>query len=89
MTDEPARFPRPRRAESLGRAPDPAEGWYENLYHMLLGSMPFSVVLIDRGLKVASVNRNFLKKIAPQREQYDRQTHARRVSGGDHGVCAA
>ena len=62
MTDEPSRFPRPRRAESLGRAPDPAEGWYENLYHMLLGSMPFSVVLIDRGLKVASVNRNFLEK---------------------------
>jgi len=40
----------------------PSEGWYEKLYHMLLGSIPFSLILIDRGLRVVSANRNFLEK---------------------------
>ena len=39
-----------------------SEGWYEELYHMLLGSLPFSLILIDRGLRVVSANRNFLEK---------------------------
>jgi PAS domain S-box-containing protein len=37
-------------------------GWYEKLYHMLLGSIPFSLLLIDRALRVVSANRNFLEK---------------------------
>jgi PAS domain-containing protein len=40
----------------------PSEGWYEKLYHMLLGSLPFSLMLIDRSLRVVSANRNFLDK---------------------------
>src|SRR3972149_6664358 len=40
----------------------PSEGWYEKLYHMLLGSIPFSLILIDRALRVVSANRNFLEK---------------------------
>src|SRR3990172_13281211 len=43
-------------------APVPSEGWYEKLYHMLLGSIPFSLILIDRALRVVSANRNFLEK---------------------------
>ncbi len=39
-----------------------SEGWYENLYRMLLGNLPFSLVLIDRALRVVSANRNFLEK---------------------------
>src|SRR3972149_3763329 len=38
------------------------EGWYEKLYYMLLGSIPFSLILIDRALRVVSANRNFLEK---------------------------
>ena len=38
------------------------EGWYEKLYHMLLGNIPFSLLLIDRTLRVVSANRNFLFK---------------------------
>ena len=38
------------------------EGWYEKLYHMLLGNIPFSLLLIDPSLRVVSVNRNFLEK---------------------------
>ena len=38
------------------------EGWYEKLYHMLLGSIPFSLLLIDRALRVVSANRNFIEK---------------------------
>ena len=40
----------------------PSEGWYEKLYHMLLGNIPFSLLLIDRTLRVVSANRNFLVK---------------------------
>lgn len=40
----------------------PEEGWYEKLYHMLLGNIPFSLLLIDRALRVVSANRNFLVK---------------------------
>ena len=39
-----------------------SEGWYEKLYHMLLGNIPFSLLLIDRTLRVVSANRNFLLK---------------------------
>jgi PAS domain S-box-containing protein len=39
-----------------------SEGWYEKLYHMLLGNIPFSLILIDPGLRVVSANRNFLEK---------------------------
>jgi PAS domain S-box-containing protein len=38
------------------------EGWYENLYHLLLGSLPFSSLLIDHGLRVVSASRNFYEK---------------------------
>jgi PAS domain S-box-containing protein len=40
----------------------PAEGSYEQLYHMLLESIPSSVLLVDRALRVVSANRNFLEK---------------------------
>lgn len=40
----------------------PSEGWYEKLYYMLLGNIPFSLLLIDRTLRVVSANRNFLVK---------------------------
>jgi PAS domain-containing protein len=40
----------------------PAEKSYEQLYHMLLESIPSSVLLVDRALRVVSVNRNFLEK---------------------------
>ena len=35
---------------------------YEELYEMLLDSIPSSVLLIDKSLSVASANRNFLEK---------------------------
>ena len=38
------------------------EDWYKKLYHMLLGSIPSSLILIDRALRVVSANRNFLEK---------------------------
>lgn len=38
------------------------EGKYENLYHMLLRNIPFSLIFIDRALRVISANRNFLDK---------------------------
>lgn len=38
------------------------EGKYENLYHMLLRNIPFSLIFIDSALRVMSVNRNFLEK---------------------------
>ena len=38
------------------------EGWYEKLYHMLLGNIPFSLILIDPALRVVSANRNFIEK---------------------------
>lgn len=38
------------------------EAWYEKLYHMLLGNIPFSLILIDPALRVVSANRNFMEK---------------------------
>jgi PAS domain S-box-containing protein len=38
------------------------DGWYEKLYHMLLGNIPFSLILIDPSLRVVSANRNFIEK---------------------------
>lgn len=38
------------------------EGRYEKLYHMLWTHIPFSLLLIDRGLRVASANFNFIEK---------------------------
>ena len=29
-----------------------SEGWYEKLYQMLLGNIPFSLILIDPSLRV-------------------------------------
>src|SRR3990170_6179224 len=49
--------PRERRENRGG-----PEGWYEKLYKMLLGSIPFSLILIDRALRVVSANRNFIEK---------------------------
>jgi PAS domain S-box-containing protein len=49
----------------LGAPPPPIgarEGWYEKLYHMLLGNIPFSLILIDSALRVTSANRNFIDK---------------------------
>src|SRR3990167_2871619 len=43
-------------------ASESSEGWFEKLYHMLLESIPFSLLLIDRALRVVSANRNFLEK---------------------------
>ena len=39
-----------------------SEGWYEKLYQMLLGNIPFSLILIDPSLRVVSANRNFIEK---------------------------
>jgi len=54
------------RSRAVERAaapiPVPAEGWYETLYGMLLGSLPYSLLLIDRGLRVESANLNFYEK---------------------------
>jgi PAS domain S-box-containing protein len=36
--------------------------WQGQLYGMLLDSIPSSVLLVDRGLRVISANRNFLEK---------------------------
>ncbi len=38
------------------------EGFYEKLYNMVLGNIPFSLLLFDRSLRVVSANRNFLIK---------------------------
>ena len=40
----------------------PSAEHYEKLYKMLLTSIPSSVLLLDRGLRVISANRNFLQK---------------------------
>lgn len=40
----------------------PTEKWNEKLYDMLLESIPSSVLLVDRSLRVISANRNFLEK---------------------------
>ena len=39
-----------------------SEGQCAKLYRMLLSVIPSSVLLIDRGLRILSVNRNFLEK---------------------------
>ena len=39
-----------------------SEGWYEKLYQMLLGNIPFSLILTDPSLRVVSANRNFIEK---------------------------
>jgi PAS domain S-box-containing protein len=39
-----------------------SEKWQEQLYDMLLESIPSSVLLVDRSLRVMSANRNFLEK---------------------------
>ncbi|MFY9259540.1 MAG: ATP-binding protein [Gallionella sp.] len=50
-------------AQNLPTIPEAAsEGWYEKLYNMLLGNIPFSLLLVDRSLRVVSANRNFLVK---------------------------
>ena len=55
-----------RSATNKGAMPPataPSEaGWYKKLYHMLLESIPFSFILIDRALRVVSANQNFLNK---------------------------
>jgi PAS domain S-box-containing protein len=48
--------------DTMSPAIVPSESWYEGLYHMLLGNIPFSLILIDRTLRVVSANRNFLLK---------------------------
>ena len=45
-----------------GWEPQEGEGYYEMLYHLLLEAIPSSILLIDRGLRVISANRNFLEK---------------------------
>jgi len=45
-----------------GQNPQEVESYYEMLYHLLLEAIPSSVLLIDRGLRVISANRNFLEK---------------------------
>lgn len=37
-------------------------GWHEKLNHMLLNNIPFSLLIIDPGLRVILTNRNFLEK---------------------------
>ncbi|QJC56591.1 Signal transduction histidine-protein kinase AtoS [Polaromonas vacuolata] len=39
-----------------------SDKWQEHLYDMLLESIPSSVLLVDRSLRVMSANRNFLEK---------------------------
>lgn len=45
-----------------GQEPQKREGYYEMLYHLLLEAIPSSILLIDRGLRVISANRNFFEK---------------------------
>lgn len=56
----PGRQPLPMPGTAVPAAP--TEGTYENLYHMLLRAIPFSLLLIDTSLRVLSANRNFLEK---------------------------
>jgi len=46
----------------MNAAPVNASDKYENLYEMLLESIPSSVLLIDKTLSIVSANRNFLEK---------------------------
>ncbi|MEW5914231.1 MAG: ATP-binding protein [Thermodesulfobacteriota bacterium] len=52
----------PAPSDLHGPKPQETESYYEMLYHMLLEAIPSSVLLIDRGLRVISANRNFLEK---------------------------
>ena len=47
---------------TLPAATSPAEAGYEQLYGMLLANIPFSLIMIDRSMRVVSANRNFLQK---------------------------
>ncbi|MBI2833986.1 MAG: PAS domain-containing protein [Acidobacteria bacterium] len=58
------------------RPATPLEGWYERLYTMLLASIPFSLIVIDRSLQIVSANRNFLEKS----RRRERDTLGARVS---------
>ena len=53
--------PSVREIETGGVSKD-SQGRYEVLYNTLLEAIPSSVLLIDRGLRVISANRNFLEK---------------------------
>src|SRR5271157_3349385 len=53
--------PSVREIETGGVSKD-SQGRYELLYHTVLEAIPSSVLLIDRGLRVISANRNFLEK---------------------------
>lgn len=58
---------------STRNGPKPApplssEGRYEKLYNMVLSNVPFSLLLIDPALRVASANRNFIEKAKRTRE---------------------
>lgn len=53
---------KPEQKDNLPITNQPIDAWYEQLYHMLLASLPFSLVLIDRNFRITSANRNFLKK---------------------------
>ncbi len=46
-----------------GSAPGEVPQRYRKLYEMLLEAIPSSVLLINRDLRIASVNRNFLEKM--------------------------
>ena len=68
-------------SSSIGFRPATAtstEGWYEKLYHMLLGNIPFSLILIDPALRVVSANRNFIEK-ARRAEENTIGMHIREV----------
>lgn len=41
----------------------PSGGWHEQLSEMLMESIPCSVVLVDRALRVVLANRNFLERM--------------------------
>ncbi len=51
---------KPREAEVNNYGPESQR--YRQLYEMLLEAIPSSVLLIDRDLRIVSVNRNFLEK---------------------------
>src|SRR3972149_1774262 len=68
--------PRERRENRGG-----PEGWYEKLYRMLLGSIPFSLILIDRALRVVSANRTLLT--GGERSRHHDVHRASRVASRD------
>jgi PAS domain S-box-containing protein len=48
--------------EATNSYAEESAGRYEKLYDMLLDAIPSSVLLIDRDMRIVSVNRNFLEK---------------------------